>query len=497
MLYNQILKTHNDIINIGYTLSLLNWDQSTYIPDNGHMARSEQIETLSTIAHDMSISDIFYEKINNLIESTEFSTLEEIKKEEIKRIKDDVEKARKIPTEIASELAKTTSIAMATWQAAKKDNDDKEYLPYLKKIVELKKKIADLVGYEENPYDALLDDFERGLKYGYIKPVFKSLKDELKIILESINNSGQKIDDDFFSNEYNTQKQWDFGFSILKKMGIDFNSFRQDTSVHPFTTTLGIGDVRITTDISKNSFKKGLFSTVHEGGHALYELGAANKFERSPFAHIDSLSLHESQSRFFENIICRSYEFWSVHYKELQNIFHDNLKSISLNNFYRAINKVEKSPIRIESDEVTYNLHIILRTELENAIMNDEVDILSINEAWNEKSKEIFGYYPDSKCEGYLQDIHWSDGLMGYFPTYTMGNLISAQFYNAMQKDIGRLDIIDDEAFKRIHEWFDNKLYSLGSRYTSVEIIKMVSKEELNPEYFVNYLKEKFLSIYR
>ena len=301
MLYNEILKTHNDIINISQTLSLLNWDQSTYIPDNGHTSRSEQIETLSKIAHDMLISDAFYEKINKLIESLDFNNLEDIKKEEIERIKIDVKKARKIPTKIASELAKTTSIAMAKWQKAKKENNDKEYLPYLKKIVELKKEIAGLVSYEENPYDALLDDYERGLKYSYIKPVFMSLKNELKIIIAEINNSNQKIDDIFFNNEYDTKRQWDFGISILKKMGIDFNSFRQDTSVHPFTTTLGIGDVRITTDISKNNFKKGLFSTIHEGGHALYELGVAAKFQRSPFAQIDSLSLHESQSRFFEN----------------------------------------------------------------------------------------------------------------------------------------------------------------------------------------------------
>ena len=382
---------------------------------------------------------------------------------------------------------------MAAWQDAKKNNDDKDFLPLLEKIVQLKIKYADLIGYEDNPYDALLDDFEPGLEYNYIKSLFNSLENELSQLLNKICHENKDTKDDFLFKIYDIKKQWDFGISILKKIGIDFDSFRQDTSAHPFTTNLGINDIRITTDIIDNNFKKGFFSTIHEGGHALYEINAKKHFLKSPFAHLESLALHESQSRFYENIIGRSIFFWDKYFPDLKKIFPEQLKNITTDIFYRAINKVENNPIRVESDEVSYNLHIILRTQLENSLINNEIKITEINEVWNEKTKKIFGFYPKSKSQGYLQDIHWSDGLFGYFPTYTLGNLISAQFFYIIQKDIGKLDKINDEKFKEIYNWFNKNIYIKGSQFSSMELVRKVTGEELDSKYFIKYIKEKFL----
>jgi carboxypeptidase Taq len=492
-IYDHIIIKYKEIKNFGYALSLLNWDQSTNMPPNGVLSRAEISETLEKFSHGLLISDDFY---NLLVKSENFYDLNEIQKEEIKKIKKDVERMKKIPIELSGELIKTTSIAMDLWQKAKLTGDDKEFLPYLKKIFELKKEIASCIGYKDNPYDAMLDEYDSGLKYEFIKPLFDYLKNELTKLLKKIKESKVEINDSFLKKKYNIDLQEKFGIFILKEMGIDFNSFRVDKSIHPFTAKVGNGDVRITIDTIENDLKKGFFSAVHEGGHALYEIGVSQNPIFNRFSQIDSLSLHESQSRFYENMICRNELFWNNYYYELQKIFYDNLKDITLKDFYRSINKVELNPIRIEADETTYNLHIILRTQIENDLLNEKIKIDDINDAWNELTNEISGFYPENKSQGYLQDIHWSDGLIGYFPTYTIGNLISAQFFSYMQKDLGKFIKIDTDTFKNIHEWFKDKLYNLGSRYDSIDVVRIITGEELNSKYFLEYLKNKIYDVY-
>lgn len=494
MSYNEVIEEYNDIKNIDKALSLLNWDQSTYMPEHGVESRSESMATLAKLSHEKFTSEKFYKNICEVYEQQD--KLNDDQKKVIIKIKRNVDQGRKIPPGLAEDIARTTSIAINVWAEAKRNNNDKEFLPLLSKIFELKKQVADLLGYETNPYDALLDDYDRGLKYSYIKPVFENLEKELSFILGKIKSSGKKIKNDFIFKNFDTKKQWSFGETILKKMGIDFKSFRQDMSAHPFTTTIGYGDVRITTDIVINNFTKGLYSTIHEGGHTLYELGVASIFKDSPFAELESLSLHESQSRLYENIVGRSIGFWETYYPGLQKIFPENLKSIGLLEFYEAINKVELTPVRIESDEVTYNLHIVLRTEIENALINNHIKINSIEEFWNEKMKKIFGFTPKNKSEGYLQDIHWADGLIGYFPTYAMGNLISAQFYNKMKADLKNFEKFTENDFKNMYNWLSKNLYSKGSLYTSSETVKMISGEDLKSAYFVDYIKNKFEKIY-
>lgn len=496
MIYNEIINSINEIKNLGYALSLLNWDQSIFIPKNGVMSRANVIETITKIAHDMLISDILYEKILSCTESNDFKNLEEFKQKEILKIKKDVEKERKKPTDLVKEIAKTTSLAMNEWEQAKKTGNDEKYLPLLNKIFKLKKEIADAIGFSDNPYDALLDDYDEDLKYKYIEPLFNSLENHLVEIINKIEASKKNIKDDFLLRKYDKNKQWEFGLCILKKFGINFDSCRQDISTHPFTTTIGEYDVRITTNISENNFIKGFFSTLHEGGHCLYELSVNNHLNSSPFATISSLSLHESQSRFFENIIGRSYGFWKNHFNDLKKLFIENLNNVTLDDFYKAINKVKKSPIRTESDEVTYNLHIILRTQLENDLINDKINVNSINDFWHERTKKLFNFYPKTKSESYLQDIHWSDGLIGYFPTYTLGNLISAQILNAMENQMGKVNDINDEKLINIIKWLDKNIYKHGSFYSSMELVKISTNKDLTHEYFIDYLKDKFFEIY-
>jgi carboxypeptidase Taq len=497
MSYKKIIEIYNEYTDLTNTLSLLNWDQSTYMPKQGVGSRADAVSTLTRISHEMIISEPFYELLQNTLETDVGRQMSPDERSEILRIKEDVEKERKIPTSLACETAKTTSIATNVWEKSRADNNDKEFLPILKNIFDLKKDLANCLGFEKNPYDALLDSYDRGMKYSMIEPLFNELEKDLRGILKTIDSSVAVIDDSFLSGKYEYAKLWDFGISMLAKMGIDDESFRQDTSAHPFTTTIGTGDVRITTNIRQNDFKKGFYSTIHEGGHALYEIGAQKKLGRSIFAKLDSLSLHESQSRFYENIICRSYGFWETYYSKLKDLFPETLSKVGLESFYYAINKVENHPIRIESDEVTYNLHIILRTKIENDILNGKVRIEDINDVWNERTRELFGFYPENKSMGYMQDIHWSDGLIGYFPTYSVGNIISAQLFSTMKENKVLSDKVNDETLITIQRWLSENIYACGTKFTAAEVIKNTTSKDLDSSFFIRYLRNKYSEIYK
>lgn len=497
MLYEKIIKHYNKIKNLEHASALLQWDQAIYMPNKGLASRADIMSDLAGILHQTMLNDSYYENLCNIIESSEFKTLNDLQKSEVKLLKYNTEKQRKIPHEFASQLAKIQSLGMSEWQKAKTSGNDENYLPILEKLINLKREYASFIGFDKNPYNALLDDFDRGMTYDKIEPLFVNLKKSLIKILEKIENSNIDIDDKFLFEGFNAAKRIDYGKNILNKMGIDYNAFRTDYSEHPFTTTIGLHDVRITTNLNTDNFLSGLFSTFHEGGHALYELGAAEAFENSPCGVLESLPLHESQSRFYENIIGRSAGFWNNYYNELEKMFPENLKNITKDQFYRAINKVKKSPIRTEADEVHYNLHIILRTELENKLINDKIPVTDIEDAWNEYTKEIFGFYPESKSESYLQDIHWSDGSFGYFPTYTLGNLASAQLSSTIEKDIGGFTYFDDETLGEIHKWLKENVYKYGNIFTTNELLEKVTGQGMDSKFFIKYLEKKFISIYK
>ncbi|HOV13472.1 MAG TPA: carboxypeptidase M32 [Spirochaetota bacterium] len=504
MSYKKIIEKYNEIKNIEYANAIADWDQSTNMPPKGVESRAEICGMLSQIAHNLVISDDLFKIVEDIINSKEYLNLSDLQKNEIRVFKTLIEKERKIPTSLEVELSKTTSKAMSVWEIAKENNDDKDFLPLLKKIYELKKEYAKCLGYEKNPYDALLDCYDKGLKYQFIKPLFNTLEKNLVKLIDKISHSTDNRNNRLLNQNFDEKKQWDFGLEIIKDIGIDMKAFRQDKSTHPFTTKLGHNDIRITTDIQSNNLLKGLYSTIHETGHALYEQSVSqhfnkiyeNTFIESPCSSIESLSLHESQSRFYENIIGRSFKFWKNYFPKLQKLFPKNLSSISCDDFYKAVNMVETTPIRIESDEITYNLHIILRTEIENELINGNLNIEEVESFWNKKTKGLLGFTPQKKNQGYLQDIHWSCGLIGYFPTYTIGNMISAQFYNELKPTLDKYDIYDANTFSIIKKWFNENLYNKGNIYTSMESVKLITNKELESEFFINYLETKFKEIY-
>lgn len=496
MKYNKMIEYYKELRSLEGVLALLNWDQSVFMPTSGIVGRSETMANVTKIMHEKSLDEDFYRIVCDLSSGSENSELTGVQKDEVQLLKYDLEKVRKVPVELASELVRVASLALGAWEKAKESGDDKEYLPLLKNILELKVEYASCIGYEHEPYDALLDDYDRGLTYAYIEPLFDEVEKKVSALLSDIQEQMDGVDDSFLKKEFDQKAQWDFGVKLLKDMGINFDNFRQDSSEHPFTTTIGTHDVRITTHIYPSNVKSGLFSTVHEGGHALYELGASECYPHSPCGVIQSLALHESQSRFYENVICRGIPFWNTYYPELQRLFPDNLKGVDQKSFEMAINKAGRSHIRVEADEFSYNLHVVLRTKLEHELINGKIKVDDINEAWNEKTKQVLGFYPENKSLGYLQDVHWSDGLFGYFPSYTMGNLIAAQFYKILQKDLGNPDSITPATFGKIQEWLKERFYSYGSRLTSVEVVRKLTGEDLHAGYFIDYLEEKVKTIF-
>jgi len=327
-------------------------------------------------------------------------------------------------------------LAHRVWEKARAEADYSQFEEQLKEIVALRRQYADFFTPYDHVYDPLLDDFEPGMKTAEVKAVFDELRPEQVAIVQDIVERGTPVDDAVVRQHFDEEKQWDFGLEVAKALGYDFERGRQDKSVHPFTTGFGSGDVRITNRLDPQFLNTALFGTMHEAGHAMYEQGVAPELDRTPLGEGASLGIHESQSRMWENLVGRSSAFWKGFYPRLQELFPSQLGDVHLDTFYRAINKVEPSFIRVESDEATYNLHIMARFELEIALMEGALDVADLPEAWNAKFEEFLGIIPPDDSQGLLQDVHWSGGMIGYFPTYALGNLIAAQLWARIEEDI-------------------------------------------------------------
>jgi carboxypeptidase Taq len=358
--------------------------------------------------------------------------------------------------------------------------------------LELNTEKAEAIGYAEHPYDALLDEFEPWMSTATVSTVFADLREKLVPLVEQI-TARQEEDESFLNATFPVEKQKQFGRTVLETMGYDFNRGRLDVSVHPFTTAVGADDVRITTRYNPQYFRTGLFGTIHEAGHALYEMGIDPSYKQSILGEGTSLGVHESQSRMWENMIGRSIPFWRYFYPRLRELFPKQLSEVQLSAFVRAVNRVRPSFIRIEADEVTYSLHIILRFELEQALLTGDLAVDDLPEAWNDGMERLLGIRPQHNSEGVLQDIHWAMGAIGYFPTYALGNLYAAQFYRAMAADMP--DIEQRMArgdLASIRDWLGARIHRPGSSKTAGELLQEVTGEDLNPEYFTSYLEEKF-----
>jgi carboxypeptidase Taq len=367
----------------------------------------------------------------------------------------------------------------------------------LARIIELQRQLADALGYTDRAYDALLDKFEPDMKTTQVKAVFDAIKPELIDLVKAIAARKDAVSNEVLHREYDEQQQWAFGLEVIKRYGFDFKRGRQDRSVHPFTTSFSINDVRITTRVDRHFLSPALFGTLHETGHALYEQGFSQSLERTSLADGASLGMHESQSRMWENLVGRSRPFWKFFFPVLQDFFPEQLADQTAESFYRAANKVSPSFIRVEADEVTYGLHIMLRFEMENDLLEGRLKVDDVPEAWNVKVQEFLGITPSTTAQGALQDIHWASGLIGYFPTYQLGNLISLQLWGKINADIPDLTSqIEHGEFAALLSWLRGNLHQHARKFTSSELLQRITGSGLNPAPYLKYLKAKYREIY-
>lgn len=486
-----------EIKNINAASAVLGWDQQVNMPPGGAAARAEQLATLGKIAHELFTTDEMGRLLSDLAQAGFAYDSDEASL--IRVARRDYDRARKLSPELVAEMSRTFSLGQQVWAKARADKDFAQFRDTLAKIVDLNIQKAEAYGYEDNIYDALLDEYEPDMKTREVNRVFAELKTELVPLVRTIAGQLDAVDDSCLKQDFDETAQWDFGIMVLKAIGYDLERGRQDKSVHPFTTSFSINDVRITTRVYKNMFKSALFGTLHEGGHALYEQNIEPSLEGTPLADGTSLGVHESQSRLWENVLGRSRAFWQFYYPRLQEFFPAQLKHVNLEDFYRAINKVEPSLIRVEADEVTYNLHIFLRFELEQELVAQRLSVADLPDAWNAKMEEYLGLTPPDDALGVLQDIHWSIGTIGYFPTYALGNVLSLQFYRQALKEMpGLPEQFACGEFGTLLGWFKDKVHRHGRKFTAGELVERVtSAAAIEAEPYLDYIKQKFSEIYQ
>jgi len=493
---NQLKIILGEVSDLNSAAALLGWDQQTYMPPSGAEWRGYQLSTLRTLAHDKFTSPEVGELLEELETYAKQLDPDSNDARLIKVTRKDHQKEVKIPSEWVSEFAKTTTLANRVWEEARKEDNFKKFQPSLEKVVQLRREYASFFTPYDHIYDPLLDDFEPGLKTKDVIDIFSQLRPQQVALIQEISERPQ-VDDAFINLSYDESKQWDFGIDVVTKFGYDWKRGRQDKSTHPFTTSFSVDDVRITTRLNQNDLATGMFGTMHESGHGLYDLGLDRSLARTPLATGASLAIHESQSRMLENLVGRSLAFWEYFYPKLQAIFANQLGNVNLSQFYKGINKVEPSLIRVEADEATYNLHIMLRLEIEIALMENKLDTKDLPEVWNVRMLEFLGIQPPSDTLGVLQDIHWSWGMIGYFSTYALGNLISAQLWECINTDI--LDIneqIRSGKFLDLLSWLREKIHRHGAKYEPQELVQSVTGSKINPTAYMKYLRGKYSEIY-
>jgi carboxypeptidase Taq len=491
-----LIEEFTELRRLQYIYALLDWDMQVNLPSGSFEGRSEQTSLIREIIHNRLTS----EKIGKLIsESEKLSDLNTIESAMIREARRDYDQEVKIPTELVKEIAKTRPLSQQAWQEAKQKNDFSIFKPLLEKMIKLQIEVAERLDTGPTLYSTLIDLFEPGATYSWIKGVFDDLKPKLVKVINKINTSNNKPDFSILTRKYDPDKQWNFSVEVVKGLQFDTNYGRQDKSVHPFTTTLSSTDTRITTRIKENFFSTCIFGSIHECGHALYEMGYQKDIHDTILADGASMGIHESQSRMYENIIGRSKDFWTYWFPILkEKYFAQTLHDVKLDDFYRAINTVQPSYIRVDADEVTYGLHIILRFEMEHDIIEGKMDVSEIPSIWNEKFEKLIGIPVKNDSDGMLQDVHWSKGLFGYFPTYALGNLYAAQIYaDAIKKNPSLPQDYRKGDFSNILAYLRENVQQYGRIYQPRDLIMRITNEDLNPDYFIKYIENKFYPIYQ
>jgi carboxypeptidase Taq len=492
-LYEKYQKEMHRIADLRNANAVLQWDQETYLPPKGAALRGQQISTISELSHQYFIS----EELGNLLQDLlSRADLKDRQKRNVERTHEDYTRSKKYPSSFVRAMAEQVNKAFHAWVDARKKNAFSVYEPELDALIKLKREEAELLGYEHHPYNALLDEFEKGCTVELLDRTFSHLLPTLQELVRKISDKTQ-VDDAFLLQNYPKQKQWDWGMELIKKLNFDFEAGRQDLSEHPFSISFNRNDVRITTRVSEEDFGNMTWSCIHETGHALYEQGLPGEEYGLPLGEACSYSIHESQSRLWENNVGRGKAFWEFHYPRLQELFPGQLGSVSLDAFYKGINKVQPSLVRTEADEITYHFHVFIRYELEKKLIEGSLLTADIPAFWNEEYRKLLGVtVPDDK-KGCLQDVHWSHGSFGYFPTYSLGSFYAAQFYTRARLDIPGLenDLAKGESLGLLH-WLRTHFHEKGRFYTSEDLCQQVTGEKLEVSYFVNYLLEKYASIY-
>ena len=469
--FEQLIELAAELEDLRNIEAVLGWDQSVYMPPGGAEGRGLQSATLGRIMHEKFTSDEVGQLIVDLEAEVGDLNAETDEARMVKVAKRNYEKQTKVPLPLLIESIKATTMGHEAWVKAREQSDFSIFQPHLEKIVDLRKQYADLFKPYDHIYDPLLDDFEPGMKTIEVQEIFNELRPQQVALIQVIAEK-QPPDNSFIKQDYDEEKQELFGRYVITRFGYDWNRGRLDVTAHPFTTSFGHGDVRITTRYLKDDGGSALFSTMHEAGHAMYGQGVDKKYNRHPLNGSSSLAIHESQSRLWENLIGRSKEFWSFFYPSLQMLFPEHLGNVSQQDFYRGINKIEPSFIRVEADEATYNLHVMLRLEIEIGLMEGTIEVKDLPQIWNAKMEEYLGVTPSNDAEGVLQDVHWSGGMIGYFPTYALGNLASVQLWDKMLEEHPNIpDEIAQGKFDTILGWMREKVHRFGSKFEPQEIM--------------------------
>jgi len=485
-----------EVSDLNKAASVLGWDQQVNMPPKGAEGRGQQLATLGKIAQDKFTSDEVGKLLDDLKREFEGAEASNDDAAMIRVTARNYDKAKRVPSEFVAEQAIVATQGFKAWVEAKGKSDFSIFLPALQKNVELLEKYISFFPPADHPYDTLLDDYEPGMKTADVKAIFDGLRPKQVKLIKAIADSKQ-VKDDFLHKKYNEKKLWDFGVDVITQYGYDWSRGRQDKAPHPFETSFNVNDVRITTRFEADNPLATLFSTLHEAGHAMYEQGSHPSYERTPLAGGTSLAIHESQSRMWENLVGRSMPFWEHFYPTLKKTFSSQLDGVSLKTFYKGINKVEPSLIRVNADEATYNLHIMLRLELEIGMVEGTLALKDLPEIWNEKMREYFGITPPNDAKGVLQDIHWSYGSVGYFSTYALGNLVSAQLWEKINQDIRDLDEqIRQGNFSELLGWLRAKVHVHGHKYDPQDLVQMITGSKITPQPYVRYLTKKYSEIY-
>ena len=494
---SQLKEILGEVSDLNRASAVLGWDQETNMPSGGVQDRAAQLTTLDRLAHIRFTSDEVGKLLDGAAGETAKLPYDSDEASLVRVTRRDYEQARKVPASLVAEMSTASSEGRPYWVKARETSDFKLFAPYLEKNLELNKRLADALGYKDHPYDALLEQSEPDMTTEQLKAIFAQLKESIVPLVKAIARNADAVDDKVLFRGFDTQKQLDYSVAVVGKLGYDFERGRQDLTTHPFCTSFGPGDVRITTRVNRDFFNECLFGSIHESGHGMYNQGIGRNLDRTPLWGGASPGVHESQSRLWENLIGRSRAFWTHFYPSLAKTFPETLKGVDEEAFYRAVNKSYPSLIRVEADEVTYNLHILMRFELETEMLDGKLKVKELPDAWNAKVEDYLGINVPNDREGCLQDIHWSFVSFGTFPGYTLGNLIGAQLMEKIRIALPDLDgQIERGEFNQLLGWLREHVHKHGRKLTPNELLERATGRPLTAEPWIDYVRHKFGTLY-